>query len=63
MSNWLSVKEVAALAEVHIDTARKWVRDGYIKAFQFRENGQVRIRREDYDAFIERSVYLPPTDK
>ena len=32
---WLSVKEVAAKLGVSVDTVRRWIRRGWIKALKF----------------------------
>ena len=53
MSEILSISEVAEQLKVSDRTVRNWIEKGMIKAYRF---GLVyRIRKEDFDAFIQAS--------
>ena len=53
--NWLKVETIARDLDVSEGTVRAWIRDGLLKAAKFRK--EYRIRREDYDAFIQRHLH------
>lgn len=53
MSELLSITEVSELLKVSDRTIRNWIQDGTIKAYRF---GNVyRIRKEDFDEFVNKS--------
>jgi excisionase family DNA binding protein len=53
--NWLRVETIARDLDVSEGTVRAWIRDGLLKADKFRK--EYRIRREDYEAFIQRHLH------
>ena len=48
----LTVREVAATLNVHVNTVRQWDDVGALKAFRIGPRGDRRFRREDVDAFL-----------
>ena len=50
-TEWLTVEEIAQELKMHVDTVRGWIRDGKLKATRFGRD--YRIRRKDFDKFIE----------
>lgn len=48
---FLTVEEIARQLRVSQDTVRRWIRDGRLPAIDL--IGQYRIRREDYEKFLE----------
>lgn len=53
--NWLRVETIARDLDVSEGTVRSWIRDGLLPAAKFRK--EYRIRREDYEAFIQRHLH------
>jgi DNA repair protein RadD len=53
-SGWLRTPEAARYLGVHIETIRRWAREGTIPAAKLGNRGGFRFRREDLDAFLER---------
>ena len=51
---WLRTPEAAAYLGVHIETMRRWARDGEISAAKLGNRGGFRFRREDLDRFLEK---------
>lgn len=49
----LTVREVAALIKVSDSTVRRWIRDGSLNAYKVGKRGQLRIREEDLELFLE----------
>jgi excisionase family DNA binding protein len=53
--NWLRVEDIAHDLDVADGTVRSWIRDGLLKAAKFRK--EYRIRREDYQEFIQNHLH------
>ena len=60
-TEWLTVEEIAQELKMHVDTVRGWIRDGKLKATRFGRD--YRIRREDYEKFIQERTTPDDTDK
>lgn len=56
---WLDVPEIAKELGFAEGTVRAWIRDGRLKAAKFGRD--YRIRREDYEEFIQK--HLPPHEE
>ena len=52
MSEYLTVKEVASMLQVHTQTIYKWVRNRLIPYVNI--NGQIRFKREDIEGWIKK---------
>ncbi len=52
----LNLKETAQLLKVSIDTVRRAVKAGRIKAFRLNKNGDYRIPMEELDQFMKEGV-------
>ena len=50
---WLRTPEAAKYLGVHIETMRRWGRDGTIPAAKLGNRGGFRFKREDLDRFLE----------
>ncbi len=57
---WLSVEEIAQELRVSEETVRNWIRRGQLKAYKFGRD--FRVKREDYDDFIEKQAVEPRDD-
>ena len=51
-TSMMTTSEVAVLLNVHINTVRRWSRQGVLKAFQLSSRGDLRFYQEDINAFI-----------
>ena len=51
---WIRTPEAAKYLGVHIETMRRWAREGVIPAAKLGNRGGFRFRREDLDCFLER---------
>ncbi|MBX9744354.1 MAG: helix-turn-helix domain-containing protein [Chlamydiales bacterium] len=49
----LNLKETAQLLKVSIDTVRRAIKSGRIKAFRLNKNGDYRIPMEELDQFMK----------
>ncbi len=49
--DWLTVEEIADDLRVHVSTVRDWIKQKKLKAAKFGRD--YRIRRTDYEEFIE----------
>lgn len=49
---YLSIEKAAALAEVHADTLRGWIKDGRLP--EHRAGRELRVRRSELHRFMER---------
>jgi excisionase family DNA binding protein len=62
-NEWLKVKEVAELLDVHPATVSSWVADGLfpgaIKLNPTRKNSHYRIPRQAFDAYVQSQVVKP----
>ena len=52
-SEWIRTPEAAKYLGVHIETMRRWAREGVIPAAKLGNRGGFRSRREDLDRFLE----------
>jgi excisionase family DNA binding protein len=50
----LTVREVAAMLNIHVNTVRRWDDLGVLKAIRIGPRGDRRFRREDVDALLAR---------
>jgi excisionase family DNA binding protein len=53
-SEWMRTPEAAKYLGVHIETIRRWAREGAIPSAKLGNRGGFRFRREDLDQFLER---------
>ena len=51
--DWLTTEEAAEYLQVHVNTLRRWARDGVIPAAKLGNRGGFRFRRDDLDRFLE----------
>ena len=58
----LSIKDVATLLHIHVNTARRWSDKGLIKSFQINERGDRRFRQGDVALFLARMNSKPTAD-
>ena len=49
----LTVKDVARLLHIHVNTARRWSDQGIIKSYRITRRGDRRFRREDILRYLE----------
>jgi excisionase family DNA binding protein len=52
-SGWLRTPEAARYLGVHIETIRRWAREGAIPAAKLGNRGGFRFRREDLERFLD----------
>ena len=52
-SEWVRTPEAAKYLGVHIETMRRWAREGTIPAATLGNRGGFRFRREDLDRFLD----------
>jgi excisionase family DNA binding protein len=52
MEPMLSLKEVATLLHVHINTVRRWSDRGLLKSYQINRRGDRRFRQKDITQFL-----------
>ncbi len=50
---WVHTPEAARYLGVHIETMRRWAREGTIPAAKLGNRGGFRFKREDLDRFLE----------
>lgn len=60
-TDWLSVDDIANDLGVPADRVRAWIRNRRLRAFKFGRD--YRIKRADYDRFIEESATRPEEDR
>ena len=48
----LTVKDVANLLHIHVNTLRRWSDQGIIKSYRITRRGDRRFRQEDIDGFL-----------
>jgi excisionase family DNA binding protein len=51
--DWLTSEAAAAYLQVHVNTMRRWARDGVIPAAKLGNRGGFRFKREDLEHFLE----------
>ena len=59
--DWLTVEEIADDLRVHVSTVRDWIKQKKLKAAKFGRD--YRIKRKDYEEFIENHYNVPDDDK
>ena len=52
----LTLHEVAVAMKVSESTVRRWVRGGALVAYKVGQRGQLRIREEDLERYLEKRV-------
>jgi excisionase family DNA binding protein len=52
MMPMLTVKDVARLLHIHVNTARRWSDRGIIKSFRISRRGDRRFRQKDIELFL-----------
>lgn len=50
----LTLRDVAESMKVSETTVRRWVRAGSLPAYKVGKRGQLRVREEDLEAFLEK---------
>ncbi len=60
-TEWLTVEQIAKELKVAEGTVRGWIRDKKLKGAKFGRD--YRIRREDYDKFVNERLNPDNTDK
>lgn len=48
----LTVKDVARLLHIHVNTARRWSDRGMIRSYRITRRGDRRFRKEDIDRYL-----------
>ena len=48
----LTVREVARLLNIHVNTVRRWGDQGILRAYRITSRGDRRFKREDIDSFL-----------
>ena len=59
--NWLTAEEIAEDLRVHVSTVREWIRQKKLKAAKFGRD--YRIKRKDYEEFIEKHYNVDDEQK
>ncbi len=52
MGPMLTVREVAKLLHIHVNTVRRWSDQGIIKSYRITRRGDRRFKREDIAVFL-----------
>ena len=52
MGPMLTVREVARLLHIHVNTVRRWSDQGIIKSYRITNRGDRRFKREDIAVFL-----------
>lgn len=50
----LSIRDVARLLHIHVNTARRWSDQGILKSYRITRRGDRRFRQEDIARFLAR---------
>ena len=53
MNGLLTAPEVAVRLKLHINTVRRYIKDGKLKAFKYADNSRWRITTEELERFIQ----------
>ena len=48
----LTVREVARLLNIHVNTVRRWGDQGILRAYRITSRGDRRFKREDINSFL-----------
>jgi excisionase family DNA binding protein len=59
--DWLTADEVAEDLRVHVSTIREWIRQKKLKAAKFGRD--YRIKRKDYEEFIEQHYNMDDSEQ
>ena len=59
--DWLTVEEIATDLRVHVSTVRDWIKQKKLKAAKFGRD--YRIKRKDYEEFIEKQYNVGDEQK
>lgn len=59
--DWLTADEVAEDLRVHVATVREWIRQKKLKAAKFGRD--YRIKRQDYEEFIEKHYNVDDSEQ
>jgi excisionase family DNA binding protein len=59
MEPMLSLKEVAVLLHVHVNTVRRWSDQELLKSYQINHRGDRRFRQNDITIFLEKMNSKP----
>jgi len=51
--NLLTSSDVALLLNIHVNTVRRWDKQGMIKAYRIGPRGDRRFKREEINRFLE----------
>ena len=51
--DWLTTEDAAEYLQVHVETMRRWAREGAIPAAKLGNRGGFRVKREDLNCFLE----------
>jgi len=51
--NLFTLREIADVVKVSETTVRRWIRDGSLAAYKVGKRGQLRVRDEDLETFLE----------
>ena len=66
-AKWLTTKDVADQLNIHIETVRRWIRIGALRAVSIGGKGGYRIREKDLNDFLRSRAStkrkLPSTDQ
>lgn len=50
----LTLREAAAALKVSESTIRRWIREGSLTAYKVGKRGQLRLRAEELESFLEK---------
>jgi len=50
----LTLREAAAALKVSESTIRRWIREGSLTAYKVGKRGQLRLRNEELESFLEK---------
>ena len=63
MKPMLTVKDVARLLHIHVNTARRWSDQGILKAYRITSRGDRRYKQEDIARFLAENNSAPELPK
>ncbi len=56
LNEWIRTPEAAKYLGMHVETMRRWAREGVIPAAKLGNRGGFRFKREDLDRFLEQRL-------
>ena len=59
MEPMLTIKEVAILLHIHVNTVRRWSDRGLIKSYQINRRGDRRFQQKDIELFLNQMNSKP----